>query len=186
MTQNEDAIVESWLRALDLRDRSTADHTQRVTALMLRLARELDIEDEQLVHIRRGAILHDIGKIAIPDVILLKPGPLTDDEWKVMRQHPALGFELLSPIEFLRPSLDIVYCHHEQWDGTGYPRALKGEEIPFTARLLSVANVWDSLIADQHYRRGLQKDAVIAYIKEQAGKQFDPQAVKDFLAIFGD
>jgi len=184
--QDEEAIVESWLRALSLRNEGIAGHIQRVTVMTLRLARDLVIGDEQLVHIRRGAILHDIGKIAIPDAILLKPDILTAQEWQVMRQHPAIGYELLSPIEFLRPALDIVYCHHERWDGTGYPRGLKGEEIPFAARLFSVVNVWDSLIADQYYRRGLQKDAVISYIKEQAGKQFDPQVVKVFLAIIGD
>lgn len=184
--QDEDAVVESWLRAMDLRDRGAAGHAQRATLMTLRLARELNIDDEHLVHIRQGALLHDIGKIVIPDAILLKPDKLTEQEWQVMRQHPTFGYELLSPIEFLRPTLDIVYCHHEHWDGTGYPRGLKGEEIPLSARLFSVVNVWDSLMTDQFYRRGWQKNAVIVYIREQAGKQFDPYIVKTFLAITGE
>jgi putative nucleotidyltransferase with HDIG domain len=184
--QAEDATVEAWVRALDLRDRGTAGHSHRVTEMTLRLARKLDIGDEQLVHIWRGALLHDIGKIAIPDAILLKPGPLTAEEWQVMRQHLVHGYTLLSAVQFLAPALDIVYCHHERWDGSGYPRGLKSEEIPRSARLFSVVNVWDSLLTDQPYRRGWPKDAVLGYIEDQAGKQFDPQVVKAFLAVVRD
>lgn len=185
LAQAYEATIESWVRALDLRDRSIAGHTQRVTELTLRLAHAMGISDEQLVHIRRGALLHDIGKLGIPDAILFKPAPLTQEEQQVMRRHPALGYALLSPIEFLRPALDMVYCHHENWDGSGYPRGLKGEQIPQAARLLSVVNVWDALIADRPFRRGISRDEASAYIKDQAGKQFDPQVVQVFLTVIG-
>src|SRR5574341_1093382 len=171
LTSAYEATIEGWLRALDLRDRGIASHTQRVTEMTLRLAREMGIREEQLVHIRRGALLHDIGKLGIPDAILHKPGVLTEEERQLMRQHPVFAYNLLSPIRFLQPALDIVYCHHENWDGSGYPRGLKGEEIPQTARLFSVVNVWDVLRADQPYRRGMSKDEALAYIKDQAGKQ---------------
>ena len=182
----EAATIEGWVRALDLRDRELAGHARRVTALTLRLARAMGIPEEQLVHIYRGALLHDIGKIGIPDAILFKPDKLTSQEWQVMRQHPIFGYELLSPIKFLQPALDIIYCHHERWDGKGYPRGLKGEEIPFAARLFSVVNVWDALVADQPYRRGWSKEAAIGYIEAEAGKQFDPQVVEAFLKVIRD
>ena len=186
LAQAYDATIEGWVLALDLRDRELEGHTLRVTELSLRLARELGIKDEELVHIRRGALLHDIGKLGIPDTILFKPGPLTEEEQQVMRRHPVLGYTLLSPIQFLRPALDIVYCHHENWDGSGYPRGLKGEDIPRTARIFSVANVWDVLVADRPFRPGSSKDEAIAYIKDQAGKQFDPQVVNAFLTVISD
>ena len=132
-----DATIEGWSHALDLRDKETEGHTQRVTEMTVRLARAMGIADAELAHVRRGALLHDIGKMGVPDSILLKPGPLTEEEWVLMRQHPLFAYDLLSPIAYLRPALDIPYCHHEHWDGTGYPRGLKGEEIPLTARLFA-------------------------------------------------
>lgn len=180
------ATIEGWVHALGLRDKEAEGHSRRVSDLALRLAREMGFGDEQLTHIRRGSLLHDIGKIGIPDAVLLKPGPLTREEWAVMHQHPIHGYMLLSPIEFLTPALDIVYCHHERWDGCGYPRGLRGEEASLPARLFSVVNVWDALVSNQPYRRGISGDAALVYIKEQAGKQFDPEAVKAFVAVVGN
>ena len=181
-----EATLEGWVRALDLRDRETAGHTRRVTELTLRLARKMGIGGEQLVHIRRGALLHDIGKLGISDTILFKPSKLTEEELTLMNQHPALGYELLSPIPFLQPALDIVYCHHERWDGSGYPRGLKGEEIPLAARIFAVVDVWDALVADRMFRRGTPRNEAVAYIKDQAGKAFDAQVVDAFLALISD
>jgi putative nucleotidyltransferase with HDIG domain len=149
-----ETTLEGWSRALDLRDKETEGHTQRVTEMAVQLAQDLGLRDEELVHIRRGALLHDIGKMGIPDSILLKPGPLTDEEWTIMRKHPVYAFDLLSPIAFLRPALDIPYCHHEKWDGTGYPQGLKGEAIPLAARIFAVIDVWDALRSDRPYRQG--------------------------------
>ncbi|HUG34048.1 MAG TPA: HD-GYP domain-containing protein [Anaerolineales bacterium] len=154
--------------------------------MTLRLAHEMGINDEQLVHIRRGALLHDIGKLGIPDAILFKPGSLSEEEGRLIRQHPVLGYNLLAPILFLRPALDIVYCHHERWDGSGYPRGLKGEEIPLAARIFAVVDVWDALVADQPYRPGMPRDEAITYVKEQAGDKLDPQVVKAFLKVIND
>ena len=179
--QDEDSIVESWVRALDLRDRNISGHARRVTNLTLLLARKIGINDEELVHIYRGALLHDIGKLGIPDAILFKPGLLASEEWQIMRQHPVYGHKVLSPIAFLKPALDIVYCHHEKWDGSGYPRGLRKDEIPLSARLFSFANVWDALITHQPYRQSWPGDAAIAYIKDQNGKIFDSQIVPAFL-----
>jgi PAS domain S-box-containing protein/putative nucleotidyltransferase with HDIG domain len=178
-----DTTIEGWSRALDLRDRETEGHTQRVTELAERLARAMGIGETALVHIRRGALLHDIGKMGVPDRILLKPAKLTDEEWAIMRQHPQFAFELLAPIAFLRPALDIPGCHHEKWDGTGYPRGLKGEQIPLAARLFAVVDVWDALTSDRPYRKAWPEDAALAYLREQAGKHFDPQAVGLFLRV---
>ncbi len=147
-----EATIEGWSRALDLRDKETEGHTLRVTDLTLQMARKMGVDAEEVVHIRRGALLHDIGKMGVPDRILLKPDVLNDDEWEIMRKHPIFAYEMLSAVEFLRPSLDIPYCHHEKWDGTGYPRKLKEEEIPLVARIFAVADVWDALISDRPYR----------------------------------
>src|SRR5689334_22264450 len=133
-----DATIEGWSHALDLRDHETEGHTQRVTEMTVRLGRMMGMDDVAMVHMRRGALLHDIGKMGIPDAILLKPGPLTEHEWTIMKLHPVYAYELLSPIAFLHPALDIPYCHHEKWDGSGYPRGLKGEEIPLAARIFAV------------------------------------------------
>ena len=176
-----DTTLEGWSRALDLRDQETEGHTQRVTEMAIRLGRQAGIRESELVHLRRGALLHDIGKMGITDAILLKPGPLTPAEWEVMRQHPVIAYRLLSPITHLRLALDIPYCHHEKWDGTGYPRGLKGEEIPFAARLFAVADVWDALCSARPYRPAWAIEKVREYIQSEAGKHFDPQAVDIFL-----
>ena len=179
-----DATIEGWSRAMDLRDKETEGHTERVTAITVRLAKSLGIQGEELAHIRRGALLHDIGKMGIPDSILLKPGPLTDEEWIIMRRHPDYAFELISPITFLKPALDIPYCHHEKWDGSGYPRGLKGDQIPLSARLFAVADVWDALTSHRPYRVAWPESQTIEYIHTQSGKHFDPRAVEVFMANF--
>jgi HD-GYP domain-containing protein (c-di-GMP phosphodiesterase class II) len=186
LTLAYDATIEGWSRALDLRDKETEGHTERVTELTLRLAREMGIRGEALVHFYRGALLHDIGKVGVPDSILLKAGPLTEAEWAVMRQHPTYAYEMLSPIAYLRPALDIPYCHHEKWDGAGYPRGLKGEDIPLAARIFAVADVWDALCSNRPYRAGWPRERVRAYIRAEAGRHFDPDVVEVFLRLIGD
>lgn len=183
LAQAYETTIEGWSRALDLRDKETEGHTQRVTEMTLRLARAAGIAEDELVHIRRGALLHDIGKMGVPDTILLKPDSLTDEEWIAMRKHPTYAYELLSPIAYLRQALDIPYCHHEKWDSTGYPRGLKGEEIPLAARLFAVADVWDALTNERPYRKAWPEDRAIQYILEQAGQHFDPKVVELFLQI---
>jgi putative nucleotidyltransferase with HDIG domain len=178
-----DATIEGWSRALDLRDRETEGHTQRVASLTMHLARAIGLTETELVHVRRGALLHDIGKMGIPDGILLKPGPLTDEEWTVMRQHPVYAYELLRPIEFLRPALDIPYSHHEHWDGSGYPRGLRGEQIPLAARVFAVVDVWDALSSDRAYRPAWPAERVRAYLRSKSGQQFDPHVVEVFLEL---
>jgi putative nucleotidyltransferase with HDIG domain len=185
LTLAYDATIEGWSRALDLRDKETEGHTQRVTAMTLDLARAMRIREPDMVHFRRGALLHDIGKMGIPDNILLKPGPLTEEEWKIMRQHPAYAYEMLSPITFLHPALDIPHYHHERWDGSGYPHALKGEQIPLAARIFAVADVWDALSSNRPYRPAWPADKIWAYLQEQTGRLFDPQVVKLFKTIRG-
>lgn len=177
------ATLEGWVRALDLRDKETEGHTQRVTILTQRLARSMGVDEDALVHIRRGALLHDIGKMAIPDGILLKAGPLTDDERQLIQKHPVYAYEMLSPIDFLLPAIDIPYCHHEKWDGTGYPRGLKGKDIPFAARIFPVIDVWDALISNRPYRKALPRDEVRQRIAADSGKHFDPRVVEAFLAM---
>jgi HD-GYP domain-containing protein (c-di-GMP phosphodiesterase class II) len=178
-----DTTLEGWVHALDLRDQETEGHTQRVMELTLRLARALGRTDEEMVHIRRGVLLHDIGKIAIPDSILLKRGPLTEEEWNIMRRHPVYAYELLSPITYLHQALEIPYCHHEKWDGSGYPRGLKGDQIPRSARIFAVVDVWDALRSDRPYRKAWPAEQVIEHIQRQAGKHFDPEIVPVFLQI---
>jgi len=180
-----EATIRGWAHALDLRDRETEGHSQRVTELTVQLARAAGLSDEQIAHIRRGALLHDIGKLGIPDSILLKPGSLTPEEWVIMRRHPEYAFGMLSPIEYLRPALDIPYCHHERWDGTGYPRGLKGDQIPLAARLFAVADVWDALQSDRPYRARWPREQALEYIRSQAGKHFDPEVVELFLKVIG-
>ncbi len=183
LTQAYDATLEGWSRALDLRDHETEGHTQRVTELSLRLARAVGIGNSDLVHLRRGALLHDIGKVGIPDSILHKPGPLTEEQWDVMHRHPFLAYEMLAPIAYLRPALDIPYCHHEKWDGSGYPRGLKGEQIPLAARVFAVVDVWDALRSDRPYRPAWSEEEALEYLHEQSGKHFDPRVVKTFLEM---
>ena len=173
-------------RALDLRDRETEGHTQRVTEMTIRLAKAMGVGGAELVHIHRGALLHDIGKLGVPDVILRKPGPLTEDEWKLMRQHPQFSFDMLAPITYLKPALDIPYCHHEKWDGTGYPRGLKGEEILPAARLFAVVDVWDALMSDRPYREAWPEEKVLEHIRSLAGTHFDPKAVELFFKVINE
>ena len=181
LTLAYDATIAGWSRAMDLRDKETEGHTQRVTDLTLKLARSMGIGDAQLTHIRHGALLHDIGKMGVPDNILLKADKLTNEEWEKMRKHPDLAYDMLSSIRYLQPALDIPYCHHEKWDGSGYPRGLKGEEIPIAARIFAVADVWDAITSDRPYRKGWSKEEALEYIKEQSGQYFDPQVVEEFL-----
>jgi putative nucleotidyltransferase with HDIG domain len=178
-----EATIEGWSRAMDLRDKETEGHTRRVTELTVLLARALGLPEEEIVHLRRGALLHDIGKMGVPDAILLKPGPLTDAEWAIMRQHPVLAHEMLLPIAYLRQALDIPYSHHEKWDGTGYPRQLKGEAIPLSARIFAVADVWDALRSDRPYRPAWPEARVRDHIRALSGTHFDPRVVNAFLRI---
>ena len=178
-----DATIEGWSRAMDLRDHDTEGHSQRVAELTVRLARARGLTDEEIVHVRRGALLHDMGKMGVPDDILLKPGPLTDEEWKVMRQHPQYAYDMLSPIAYLRPALDIPYGHHEKWDGTGYPRGLKGEAIPLAARIFTVVDVWDALTTDRPYHKAWSEEKVLKYIKSLAGTHLDPKIVDLFVKM---
>ena len=180
-----EATLEGWVRALDLREHELEGHSQRVAEMTVRLARELGIGSEELVHIQRGALLHDIGKIAIPDAILRKAGPLTESEWEIMRRHPEYARSMLEPIDYLRPALQIPYCHHERWDGKGYPRGLKGEEIPLAARIFTTVDVWDALVSDRPYRVRWENERVRTYLKENSGIYFDPAVVATFLAILG-
>jgi putative nucleotidyltransferase with HDIG domain len=175
-----ETTLEGWSAALDLRDRETEGHTRRVTNLTLKLADAMGLSERDRVHIRRGALLHDIGKMGIPDRILLKPDSLTSEEWEIMRQHPTYAFNLLSPITHLRPALDIPYCHHERWDGSGYPRGMKGEAIPLAARIFAVADVYDALCSDRPYRSAWPKERVLEYIKSLSGVHFDPKVVEAF------
>lgn len=175
--------IEGWVRALDLRDRETEGHTQRVTELALVVASKLGFTEEELAHIRRGALLHDMGKIAISDEILQKPGPLNETEWEKMRQHPIYAYEMLSPIAYLHPALEIPFYHHERWNGSGYPHGLKGEQIPLAARLFAIVDVWDALCSDRPYRKKLPREHVIEYLRHNAGTLFDPKLVEVFLSV---
>jgi putative nucleotidyltransferase with HDIG domain len=176
-----DSTIEGWSKALELRDKETEGHTLRVAEMTLNLARAMGMNEAELVHIRRGALLHDIGKMGVPDSILLKSGPLTDEEWRIMRRHPAYAYEMLSPIAYLRPALDIPYCHHEKWDGTGYPRGLRGEAIPLAARIFAAVDVWDALRSDRPYRSALPVEKVREHIESLSGTHLDPKVVKVFL-----
>jgi len=176
-----EATIEGWSRALDLRDRETEGHTQRVADFTLKLARKMGLSEERLILIRRGALLHDIGKMGIPDQILLKPEELTEQEQQIMRQHPQLAYDMLEPIAYLRDALNIPFCHHEKWDGTGYPRGLWGTQIPLEARLFAIVDVWDAITSDRPYRKAWPRKKALKYIREQSGKYFDPQMVEIFL-----
>jgi HD-GYP domain-containing protein (c-di-GMP phosphodiesterase class II) len=176
-----DSTLEGWASALELRDEETEGHARRVTEMTERLALAVGVQGQELNNIRRGALLHDIGKMGIPDQILLKPGPLNDEEWKVMRTHPELAYKLIAPISFLRPAIDIPYCHHEKWDGSGYPRRLKGEDIPLSARLFAIIDVWDALSSDRPYRKAWDEKRVYEHLLSQSGSHFDPAILKVFL-----
>jgi putative two-component system response regulator len=175
-----DATIEGWSRAMDLRDKETEGHTQRVTTLSEKLAILAGVNESELTFVRRGALLHDIGKLGIPDSILLKTDKLTDEEWEIMRRHPQYAYDMIHPIEYLRPAIDIPYCHHEKWDGTGYPRGLKGEEIPLSARIFAIVDVWDALTSDRPYRPAWDKERTLKYINEKSGTHFDPRVVELF------
>lgn len=181
-----DSTLEGWVRAIDLRDRETEGHTQRVTRLTVELARRMGIPEEDLVHLRRGALLHDIGKIGIPDSVLNKPGPLDEDGWELMRQHPVWAYEMISRVGFLEVALDIPYCHHERWDGQGYPRGLSGESIPLAARVFAVVDVWDALRSDRPYSEAWDEERVLAYLRDQSGGHFDPAVVEAFLGMLAE
>ena len=181
-----DSTIEGWSHALDLRDRETEGHTQRVTRMTLKLAQAMGFAEADLIQIRRGALLHDIGKMGVPDGILLKPGALTEEEWKIMRQHPQFAYDMLAPIEYLWPALDIPYCHHERWDGTGYPRGLKGEEIPLAARIFTLVDVYDALTSDRPYRKAWSKEKTLDHIRSLAGTHFDPQAVELMMSAMNE
>jgi len=178
-----DATIEGWSQAMDLRDEETEGHTQRVTQLTIDLAKLMRIDDQKLIHIRRGALLHDIGKLGVPDNILLKPGPLTAEEWVIMKKHPVFAYHMLKKIDYLQPALEIPYCHHEKWDGSGYPRGLKGDEIPLAARIFSVIDVWDALTSDRPYRKAWGQEKTLEYIESQTGSHFDPEIVPAFLSM---
>ena len=181
-----DSTIEGWSKALDLRDKETEGHTLRVTEMTITLARAAGIPEGEIIHVKRGALLHDIGKMGVPDKILHKPGKLTDDEWEIMRQHPTYAYEMLYPIEYLRPALSIPYSHHEKWDGGGYPQGLKGEQIPLPARLFAIVDVWDALRSNRPYRQGWPDEEVLEYIRSEAGAYFDPKAVEVFLDVVNE
>jgi PAS domain S-box-containing protein/putative nucleotidyltransferase with HDIG domain len=176
-----DSTIEGWSRALDYRDKETEGHSQRVTDMTIKIAREMGMNEVELMHVRWGTLLHDIGKMGIPDNILLKPDALTEEEWKIMRLHPVYAYELLHPIGYLRSALDVPYCHHEKWDGTGYPRGLKGEQIPLSARIFAAVDVWDALRSDRPYRPAWPKEKTVEHIRQLAGTHFDPKVVEVFL-----
>jgi HD-GYP domain-containing protein (c-di-GMP phosphodiesterase class II) len=177
------ATIDAWSRTLDLRDHDTEGHTRRVTDIMIKFATAAGIQYSDLIHIQRGATLHDIGKVAIPDHILFKPGPLDQEEWGVMRQHPKYAVDLLSPIKYLEPAMEIPHWHHEHWDGSGYPDKLGGEEIPLFARLFALVDVYDALTSDRPYRSAWSKQDTLRYIESESGKHFDPRLVPEFLNL---
>lgn len=184
LTNAYETTLWGWAKALEFRDKETEGHSHRVVETTLKLAQALKITDDvELTHIRRGAILHDIGKLSIPDEILLKPGKLTDGEWKIMSQHPWIGYKLLAPIEFLKDSLDIVRYHHERWDGSGYLSGLKGEEIPISARIFTIVDVWDAIQSDRPYKKAWKREKAIQHLKSESGKHFDPAIVTAFFDL---
>ncbi|MGB7095532.1 MAG: HD domain-containing phosphohydrolase [Anaerolineales bacterium] len=180
-----DRTLEGWSMALELRDQDTEGHTRRVAELTLELSQLMGYKGEELVHIRRGALLHDIGKMGIPDSILLKPGALSSEEWSVMRRHPEFAYQLLWPIEYLRPAISIPYSHHEWWNGNGYPQGLTGEDIPLPARIFAVIDVWDAMRSDRPYRKAVAESEVCEYLLESKGVHFDGQVVEAFFELLG-
>jgi HD-GYP domain-containing protein (c-di-GMP phosphodiesterase class II) len=183
LRQVYDATLDALSAALDLRDRQAKGHSRRVTEMALAMAGTMGVSDSKLVHIRRGALLHDIGNLLVPEDILHKQGELTVEEWVTIHMHPFYAYEMMSSIPFLVPALDIPYCHHEKWDGTGYPRGLKGEEIPTAARIFAVVDVWDALTSDRPYRKAWSRQEALEHIREQGGKHFDPKVVQAFLKL---
>lgn len=183
ISQAYDATLEGWSRVLDMRDHVTEEHTHRVVDLAVALAKKMGFPESDLGHIRRGALLHDIGKMGIPDSILQKKSALSDSEWAIMQTHPEKAQQILWQIEYLAPAMDIPYCHHEKWDGTGYPRKLVGEEIPLIARIFAVVDVFDALTSDRPYRKAWEKEKALQYIQGQSGKHFFPEAVEAFFEM---
>lgn len=181
LVQAYESTLEGWVRALELRDKQTEGHSRQVVNMTIELAQEFGIDGTDLEHIRRGALLHDIGKMAIPDQVLLKPGPLTDAEWVIMREHPKHAQKLLSAITFLEPALPIPCFHHERWDGNGYPYGLRGQQIPLPARIFAVVDFWDAVTSDRPYRSAWEEEKCIRYLQEHKGEQFDPVIVEQFL-----
>jgi hypothetical protein len=186
LTLAYDKTIQGWSRALDLRDKETEEHTRRVTDMTIMLARRVGIPEVEMIHIQRGSALHDIGKVAIPDNILFKHGELTEDEWEIMRRHPVFAVELLEPISYLAPAMQIPHSHHEKWDGTGYPDRLAGENIPFVARIFALADVYDALTSDRPYRLAWSKSDTLDYIQNNSGMHFDPNIVPEFLGMVAD
>ncbi|GAP13868.1 protein containg PAS domain S-box [Longilinea arvoryzae] len=176
-----DATIQGWARALELRDVDTEGHSQRVLRLTLAVAKAMGFPEKAQIQLQRGALLHDIGKMSVPDAILFKTGPLTPEEWEIMRKHPQYAYELLSSVSFLRSALDIPYCHHERWNGSGYPRGLVGEEIPLAARIFAVVDVWDALLSNRPYRAAWDEERAELYIRQNAGVLFDPTVVEVFI-----
>ncbi len=184
LQQAYDSTIEGWVQAIDLRDKETEGHTRRVTAMTVRLARAMDLDEETIRHYRRGALLHDVGKLGIPDSILNKNGPLTNDELIVIRQHPQFAFQWLSRIDYLQPALEIPLYHHEKWDGSGYPYGLKGDQIPLAARIFAVSDVWDALISERPYKKGWPVEEAAMYLESQKNIHFDARIVDVFLATY--
>ena len=180
---NYGLTLEAWARVLEYRDRETEGHSRCLVELSTRLAKALGLSAEEISHLQRGALLHDIGKLAIPDEILFKPGALNDAEMRMMQQHPVYAKQMLSQVSFLQPCIDVAYRHHERWDGLGYPQGLKGEEIPLAARIFTIVDQWDALTSERPYRKSWGREKVIAYMQENAGKIYDPEIVKVFLMI---
>lgn len=184
LTNAYDATIDGWAFALDLRDKETEGHSRRVTEMTVDLARRMGIKEDELIHIRRGAILHDVGKMGVPDHILLKPGKLDDAEWEIMKKHPQFAYDMLSRIDYLKLALDIPYSHHEKWDGSGYPMGLRGQQIPLAARIFAVVDVFDALTSDRPYRHAWSREEALKYIESQRGTHFDPAVVDLFLEYY--
>jgi response regulator RpfG family c-di-GMP phosphodiesterase len=185
LSKRYDQMLTSWAQALGLRDTETRGHSERVTDMTVRLARAMGISEIEIVHIRRGALMHDVGKMGVSDEILLKPGPLSDSELYQMRKHPQHSYDLLVLNEWMRPILEIPYCHHERWSGNGYPRGLMGDQIPLAARIFAVVDVYDALTSDRPYREAMPHERAMEYIKSEANKSFDPDVVKKFVEMMG-
>jgi putative nucleotidyltransferase with HDIG domain len=184
--EKDAAYKQALVRALTVRDLETHEHTDRVTNLTIKLAHHMGVDEETQKEIRWGALLHDIGKIGVPDAILFKPGPLTEAEWVIMREHPVLAYQLLSNGSIIGPALEIPYLHHEKWDGTGYPLGLKGEDIPLSARVFAIVDVWDALCSKRPYREAWEREQILDHIRKGSGKHFDPKVVEAFLALVNE
>ncbi|ABM03067.1 metal dependent phosphohydrolase [Psychromonas ingrahamii 37] len=187
LVESYEHTMSGWVHLIDLRHRETKNHTERVTKMTLKLTKLFGITDPvELNHIKWGAMLHDLGKIALSDNVLTKPGKLDSAEWAEMKMHPQIAHDILSTIDYLIPCRDIPYCHHEKWDGSGYPQGIKGDAIPITARIFAVIDVWDALIHSRVYKSGWPEEKVLQHIKEQSGSHFDPDIVKLFLENYSE